>query len=164
MQAIQILDVKPFMQLLFQSQEFHAYDFISGEIRSDMKYLLDGHWTPDFFSKEEQEQYQLTDKAYLPWEISKDRIFQLIKGKKTPSFMKLVLRLDNTQTQALLSQNNQFTSQDIDGLFANITFQNKKLNVICGISYKIFTIDKSFESDFYNYFVTFLKSNNITCE
>lgn len=164
MQAIQILDVKQFMQLLFQSQEFHSYDFVSGEIRSDMKYQLDGHWNSDFFSTEEQEQYQLTDRTYLPWEFSKDRIFQLIKGRKTPSFMKLVLRLDNTQTQALLSQNKQFTSQDIDGLFVNITFQSKKLNVICGISYKIFTIDKALESDFYNYFVTFLKSKTITHE
>ena len=92
----------------------------------------------------------------------KEKIFHLIKGKKTPSSMKLVFRLQDDIMEEILSQNKQFTKNDIDGMFANLTFQNKKLNVICGISYKIFTTDKTLESDFSNYFVTFLKSNQIT--
>lgn len=162
MQAIQILDIKSFMQILFQSTGLESYDFVSGEILTDMKYTIDGHINHDFFSDEELQQFSKNHSEYFPWAIAKEKIFHLIKGKKTPSSMKLVFRLQDDIMEEILSQNKQFTQNDIDGMFANLTFQNKKLNVICGISYKIFTTDKTLESDFSNYFITFLKSNQIT--
>ena len=58
MRSIEILDIKDFMQLLLQSSAFDSYEFISGEMRTDMLYTLDGHLNKDFFSEEE-----LSDRA-----------------------------------------------------------------------------------------------------
>lgn len=161
MQAIQILDIKTFMQLLFQTKELDSYDFVSGELQTQMKYTLDGHINHSFFSDEETEQYQLKDASYLPWSLVKDKVFQLIKGKKTPDQMKLVLRLSGTQMAELLQNTANYTAKDIDGMFINIIFHEKKLNVIFGISYKIFSLDKSLEDELSSFFITFLKQNKI---
>lgn len=147
------------MQLLFQSPELDSYEFVSGELQTQMTYIFDGHINASFFTEEETEQLQ--NASYLPWHFAKEKIFLLIKGKKTPSHMKLVLRLSHNQTEELLQQNSNYTHHDIDGMFINIYFHEQKLNVILGISYKIFTLGKTFEEDFSKNFITLLKSNQI---
>jgi len=165
MQAINILDIKQFMQLLFQTNALDSYEFVSATIQTDMTYSLDGHANHNFFSEEDSLTYSLTNSTYLPWCLAKERIFLLIKGKKTPSQLKIVLRASQTETDALLtSTKSSLKSNDIDGIFINILFQENKLNVISGISYKIFTLDKNLEAEFSNNIITLFKSNNITCE
>lgn len=165
MQAIHILDIKPFMQLLFQTEQLNEYEFVSADIRTDMTYSLDGHINHSFFSEEELAQHSLTQRSYLTWSIAREKVFTLIKGKRTPSLLKIVLRASVPETENLISfTNSSLNSNDIDGIFLNIIFQENKLNVICGISYKIFTMDKELESEFSAKIITLLKSNSITCE
>lgn len=149
MQSIHILDIKPFMQLLFQTEQLNEYEFVSADIRTDMTYSLDGHINRSFFSEEELIQHSLTQHSYLTWSIAREKVFTLIKGKRTPSLLKIVLRASVPETENLISStNSSLNSNDIDGIFLNIIFQENKLNVICGISYKIFTMDKELESEF----------------
>ena len=165
MQTIEILDIKLFMQFLFQTTALDTYEFISSELRTDMSYTLDGHINREFFTDDEQDALGIKDVSYLPWHIAKEKIFTLIKGKKTPSQLKIVLKADRTQTNSLLSSiSSSFQENDIDGLFLNIIFQENKLDVICGISYKIFTMDKSLESAFFEETIALLKSYKITCQ
>jgi hypothetical protein len=165
MQSIHILDIKPFMQLLFQTEQLNEYEFVSADIRTDMTYSLDGHINRSFFSEEELIQHSLTQRSYLTWSIAREKVFTLIKGKRTPSLLKIVLRASVPETENLISStNSSLNSNDIDGIFLNIIFQENKLNVICGISYKIFTMDKELESEFSAKIITLLKSNSITCE
>lgn len=165
MQSIHILDIKPFMQLLFQTEQLNEYEFVSADIRTDMTYSLDGHINRSFFSEEELIQHSLTQRSYLTWSIAREKVFTLIKGKRTPSLLKIVLRASVPETDSLISStNSSLNSNDIDGIFLNIIFQENKLNVICGISYKIFTMDKELESEFSTKIITLLKSNSITCE
>lgn len=165
MQSIHILDIKPFMQLLFQTEQLNEYEFVSADIRTDMTYSLDGHINRSFFSEEELIQHSLTQRSYLTWSIAREKVFTLIKGKRTPSLLKIVLRASVPETENLISStNSSLNSNDIDGIFLNIIFQENKLNVICGISYKIFTMDKELESEFSAKIITLLKSNSITYE
>lgn len=165
MQSIHILDIKPFMQLLFQTEQLNEYEFVSADIRTDMTYSLDGHINRSFFSEEELIQHSLTQRSYLTWSIAREKVFTLIKGKRTPSLLKIVLRASVPETENLISStNSSLNSNDIDGIFLNIIFQENKLNVICGISHKIFTMDKELESEFSAKIITLLKSSGITCE
>ncbi len=164
MQLIQILDIKPFMQLLFQTEALDHYQLASATIQSDIQYILDGHLNSSFFSDEEFNSLQLANCEYLPWRIAKDKIFQIIKGKKTPTLLKIVLHPNETIIEELLSStNSSLNSNDIYSVSVNISFQEQKLNVTVGISYKIFTMDKEFEMDFTSHLITLFKSNNITC-
>ena len=114
MQTINILDIKPFMQLLFQTTALDSYRFVSSSILADMSYTLDGHINHSFFNENDFDTLDIREQIYLPWSIAKEKVFQLIKGKKTPTQLKIV-------------------------------FQANNLNVICGISYQIFTMEKALE-------------------
>lgn len=164
MQTIHILDIKQFMQLLFQTNTLNDYQFVTATIQTDMLYTLDGRINHDFFNEAEETALGLCDIFYLPWNLAKEKIFLLIKGKKTPSQLKVVLRANQSEIEALLnSTKSSLKPNDIDGIFLNILFQENKLNVICGISYKIFTMDKYLETEFSFNIITLFKSNNIAC-
>jgi hypothetical protein len=165
MQAVEILDIKQFMQLLLQSPAFDFYEMVSATLRTDMDYQIDGRWNPSFFSEDETDTYKLTEHTYLPWALAKEKIFSLIKGKKTPTIMKIVFKVSKENLEAFLTTaNSPHNSNDIDGIYFNILFQEQKLNVTCQISYKIFTLDKNLEEEFFSNFITLLKSNNIAVE
>ncbi len=165
MQAIHILDIKQFMQLLFQTDTLDQYQFVSATVQTDMSYSLDGHVNHSFFNEEDLSAYELTNATYLPWHLAKEKVFLLIKGKKTPTQLKVVLKASQEVTDTLLNATkSSLKSNDIDGIFMNIIFQENKLNVICGISYKIFTLDKNLENELFDNIITLFKSNNIICE
>ena len=164
MRTIEILDIKEFMQLLLQSDTFDSYDLVSGEIHTDMLYTIDGHVNQDFFSEEERDTYALSEHTYLPWNLAKQKVFLLIKGKKTPSSMKLVLRLPESMIAQTIQQQSTLQPNDISGIYLNILFQGHKLNVICGISYKIFTLNKDLDDNISSNFIALFKSKNITCQ
>lgn len=165
MQAIEISDVRAFMQLLFQTNILDRYEFVSGDLKTDLSYSIDGHINRDFYNTEELEIPPLTGHIFLPWVIAKDKIFQLIKGKKTPSQLKIILKAGPELLDTLLSETkSSLNPKDIDGIFLNILYQDKTLNVICGISYNIFTLDKELEHDFVNNIITLFKSNGISIE
>lgn len=165
MQTIEVLDIKQFMQLLFQTNALDSYEFISASIRTDMTYNLDGHINKEFFTPDELEQMNTNESLYLFWHTAKEKVFQLIKGKKTPSQLKIVLKLSEQDTCSLLeSTHSTLSTMDIDGMFLNILFQNGKLTIVCGISYKIFTLDKNMENEFAASISTLLKEASITCQ
>lgn len=165
MQSINILDIKPFMQLLFQTNTLDSYQFVSATILTDMSYTLDGLANRSFFSEEELSTHDISDHGYLPWSLAKEKVFLLIKGKKTPSQLKIILKANENDTNQLLSSTKStLKSNDIDGIFLNITFQENNLNVICGISYRIFTMEKELETEFTENIIALFKANNITCE
>lgn len=164
MREIEILDIKLFMQFLFQTDALDSYSFVSSELHTDMSYSLDGHINREFFTKEEQYDLGIEHAAYLPWHHAKEKIFSLIKGKKTPTTLKIILKASIEETESLLfATASSLHLNDVDGLFLNIIFQEGKLNVICGISYKIFTMDKTLESEFSDNIAALFKSYKITC-
>jgi len=165
MQTIEILDIKPFMQLLFQTNTFNSYEFVSAVVRTDMTYHLDGHLNKDFFSEEEWNTQNAGDTLYLPWQMAKEKVFYLIKGKKTPSILKIVLKLPLTDTRSVLEvTHSNLTAADLDGMFLNILFQDGRLTVICGISYQIFTLEKQLEQELTSHVQSIFKSLSITCQ
>lgn len=165
MQTIEILDIKPFMQLLFQTNTFDSYEFVSAVIRTDMTYNLDGHLNRDFFTEEELRAQNANASPYLLWQTAKEKIFYLIKGKKTPSQLKLVLKLPHAAACSVLeATHSNLTATDIDGMFMNILFQEDRLTIICGISYRIFTLEKHLEQEFTSYILSIFKTLSITCQ
>ena len=165
MQAIHILDIKPFMQLLFQTTTLDHYQFVSASVLTDMSYTLDGHINHTFFNEEDFVSLDLTNQTYLPWSIAKEKVFLLIKGKKTPTQLKIVLRANEDSTSQLLtSTKSTLKPNDIDGMFLNIIFHENDLNVICGISYQIFTMEKALEAEFTENIMDLFKANSIACE
>ena len=121
--------------------------------------------TPDFYSSEELEEQGLSGLAFLPYGRVRQHCFDLIKGKRTPSYFKFVFLLSpDNLSRTLASMQTPFTPQDVTGMFLNLKFQNGNLMLTTGVSYRIFSTDKSLEHEWDRLVEIFLKNHNIVIE
>ena len=134
-------------------------------IQKDAVWNFDGTVTPDFYSSEELEEQGLSGLAFLPYGRVRQHCFDLIKGKRTPSYFKFVFLLSpDNLSRTLASMQTPFTPQDVTGMFLNLKFQNGNLMLTTGVSYRIFSTDKSLEHEWDRLVEIFLKNHNIVIE
>lgn len=70
----------------------------------------------------------------------------MMKGRNVPLYFQFVFQLSPENMQRTLAQcDSSFTPSDISAMFINLTFKDGKLTATTGISYRIFSLDKSLE-------------------
>ena len=77
MLALQLTDVKDFMNKFLRSETFDHFLLQEGVITSGASYVIDGHIHPDFYTSEEMEELEITDCDFLPYALL--RIFSVDK-------------------------------------------------------------------------------------
>lgn len=93
------------------------------------------------------------------------RIFDLIKGKKAPSSFKFVLMLSPENKNAPWNESEvPIPRADISAMSMNIKFQNQMLTLTTGISYRIFSTDKTLEPEWDKFVRQFLSQHDISFE
>lgn len=163
--ALELTDIKDFMNKLLKSETFDHFLLQEASITSTASYIIEGKINKSFFSSEEQEELGIKDQMFLPFSMLKNQCFDLIKGKKTPTSFKFVFLLspDNLE-KTLTSIGSTFSPNDISGVFLNIKYQNQLLTLTTGISYRIFSIDKTLENDWDRLVQKFLTQHQISFE
>lgn len=165
MLALNIPELKNFMNQLLCSDTFDHFLLKEATIQKDAVWNFDGTVTPDFYSSEELEEQGLSGLAFLPYGRVRQHCFDLIKGK--PGHL-LILSLFSALTgqlsRTLASMQTPFTPQDVTGMFLNLKFQNGNLMLTTGVSYRIFSTDKSLEHEWDRLVEIFLKNHNIVIE
>lgn len=165
MTALSILSVKEFMHILLRTETFDSFLLSEGSITTYMTFLLDGHSNPDFFSPEDEPYPPVSQEAYVPFSLVRPACFDLIKGKRTPSSFKFVFLLSHeNQERTLASISSQYTSSDISGMYLNLKYQNQQLTCTTGVSYRLFSMDKSLEHAWDDMVRRFLKNHGIAFE
>ena len=163
--ALKIPEVKDFMNKLLCQEVFDHFLIQEAILNTNVSYHIDGTLQHDFYTEEEIEENHLTGLTFLPYGMLRSQCFQLIKGKKTPSYFKFSLLLSPENLKRTLAQTgSSFTENDISAVFLNIRFQNGELNVTTGISYRIFSTDKTLEHEWDSLLERFLKKNEIPFE
>lgn len=163
--ALELTEIKLFMNKLLCNEIFDNFLLQEATIQGDISYHIEGALHTDFYSAEELEQEQLAGLSFIPYGRVRTKCFDLIKGKRTPSFFKFVLLLSPKNLQNTLQQTgSSLTIQDVSAAFINIKFQNNKLILTTGISYRIFTTDKSLEHEWDNLMKRFLKNHSVLFE
>ena len=163
--ALQLTDIKGFMNCLLRSEVFDNFLLQEAVITSAATYMIDGRINRDFFSSEELEESGLTEHKALPFSMLRGNCFDLIKGKKTPSAFRFVFLLSPANLRnTLASCGSSYRENDISGIFMNLKYQNGTLILTTGISYRIFSTDKSLESQWDQLVKRFLKQNGISFE
>lgn len=163
--ALKLTDVKNFMNKLLRSETFDHFLLQEAVISGAASYVIDGHINKDFYSQTELEELNLTECRALPFSMLRSNCFDLIKGKKPPTAFKFVFLLSpENLRRTLTSTGTSFTEQDITGVFLNLKYQNQILTLTTGISYTIFTPDKTLEFQWDNLIQKFLKQNEIDFE
>ncbi len=147
MLALNIVNTKEFMQYLFKDIIFDNLETREIKINTFVNFEINGTINKDFFNQEEIE------KKYCLWSEIKPYVFNIIKGKKLPKYIKIIL--------SVREKNIPIISNNASSLFLNITFENNKILCITGSSQKTFSLDKSYQYNWDEYITNFFKKFNI---
>ncbi|MCR5331133.1 MAG: DUF5721 family protein [Lachnospiraceae bacterium] len=147
MKAIKVTGIRTFMNELFTGMAFDNFQFVEGDISVAMGFKISGRVNMNFYSEEELEQLKVEE--YMYWREAKEIVKQIIKGKRLPVSMKLVLKKPG--------------AGDISYI-VNVRFDNNNLVLVTGVSHTVFTTDKSGEAEWDSNMCTFLKKHEIEYE
>ena len=159
--ALKIVDVKKFMEKLLVSPMFDHFYVFSADIKVSVTWHLDGSINKDYYSSDELE--IMNDRTYILWSEVKHHIFNMIKGKRTPSNLKIVFMLANEPLQKY-AENLNLAYEHISALFLNIKFDHSGLTIITGASQKTFSLDRALEQEWDQTLKQFLQTNDIEFE
>ena len=163
--ALQITEIKDFMNKLLRSETFDHFLLQEAVIHSGASYIIDGKLNKDFYDQTELEELGIEQFRFLPFSMLRGNCFDLIKGKKTPASFKFVFLLSpENLSRTLASTGTIFTENDITGIYLNLKYQNQLLTLTTGISYTIFSTDKTLELQWDLLVQKFLKQNEISYE
>lgn len=101
MLALNILDVKDFMNKLLIGDTFDSFSLIEASIVTFNTFTIDGKLQQDFFDTDTLASFKENNQEYSTWHDLKSYCFSIIRGKRTPVSFKLVFRLPLKQTQNL---------------------------------------------------------------
>ncbi len=163
--ALELTDIKDFMNKLLRTDTFDNFLLQEAVITSNATYTINGQLTKDFYSSEELEELQLQDCRFLPFSMLRGNCFDLIKGKRTPASFRFVFLLSpQNMEKTVLSIGSSYTTSDISGIYINLKYHKQQLFLTTGISYNIFSIDKTLENEWDRLVVKFLKQHEIAYE
>ena len=165
MVALELTDIKDFMNKLLRSEVFDHFLLQEATITSSATYTINGQITKGFYSEEEIEELHLNGCRFLPFSMLRANCFDLIKGKKTPSAFRFVFLLSpKNMEKTLQSVGSSYSSSDVTGMYINLKYQNQLLSLTTGIAYNIFSTDKTLEAEWDKMVMRFLKQHEIAFE
>ncbi len=160
--TLQITSVKNFMNHILNQTTFDYFLLEEAVIKTYNTFLIDGHIQKDFYSLEEQNDYNLCPYSFSQWADIKKICFDLLKGKRLPISFKIILHLCPDIMQSLLSQETlPYDNSLVSALVLKIHYEKGHLTVTTGISYHSFVLDKQADSIWDNYFLDFLNTHEI---
>ena len=161
----QLTNKKDFMNKFLKTEIFDHFLLQEGIVVSFASYVIDGTITKGFYTDTEAEELGIKTFHFLPFSMLRPRIFDLIKGKKAPSSFKFVLMLSpENQKRTMERIGSSYTPADISAMSMNIKFQNQMLTLTTGISYRIFSTDKTLEPEWDKFVRQFLSQHDISFE
>lgn len=159
MLSIQITEIKNFMAHLLSRETFDQFYLVEASVKMNISYHLDGHLNHDFFDTDTAEK---PDRDYCLWREARPFVFNIIKGKRLPLGCKIVLGLPKGTITFLIKESQcTFREEEIEGIYLNILYEQKKLTITTGISYRTFSLDKSLEHNVDDHMKKFLRDKKI---
>lgn len=162
MKAFYLKDQKQFMNRLLKTELFDHFLLAEATIHGAISYSVDGHINREFFDTEELADLTADGSEYLPFSHFRPICYELIRGKHTPLYMKFVFLLSPANAiKTITSVDTGFTAEDVSGIFLNLTFRDGHLVLTAGVSYRTFTLDRSFDNAWDSLAARFLSSHGI---
>lgn len=163
--ALQILDIKAFMNQLLITDTFDHFRVLEAAVTTYSTFLIDGHLKKEYYSNDELEILELEQQTYAAWNQVKPFCFSLIKGKKTPLHLKITFQLSDQNVQKLLLQSGiSIQPGQVKGLLLNVRYDGSSLTCVTGISLNLFTMDKSLEHAWDDMVQEFLSQKGLSFE
>lgn len=165
MLALNILDVKDFMNKLLIGDTFDHFSLIEASIVTFNTFTIDGKLQKEFFDTDTLASLKENSQDYSAWQDLKSYCFSIIRGKRTPISFKIVFRLPDRQMQKLFQNASSGISPDaLSGLYLNLQYKNKALLCTTGVSFHSFVLDKYPEQLWDSMITNFLHKQEIAFE
>ena len=143
MLAMQITNLKDFMNKLFLKETFDRFLLSEASLTTFVNYHVDGTYHPGFYGEDASPQ----ESRLCAWNQLRPVFFSLIRGRHTPLNFRIIFQLSDADTAKLLESDNlSFQPEDIFGLYMNIQYDGEKASVTTGSSLKVFSLDKSLDT------------------
>lgn len=154
MNALRIIDIKNFMGSMLNGELFDSFLFVEGDINMAVSYHIDGKLNKGFFNTDEEE--LLGGPGLECWSNVRGLVMQMVKGKRLPVSMKLVLQLKEEFSSSICGNKEK--------LFINIRYDSSGLKLITGVSYAVFTMERQTEDAWDESVKLFLRKKEIAYE
>ena len=143
MVCLKIKNTKALMQKFLMTGDFADFLLVEAQVDTFVSYVIDGRVRREFYTREEQKQQELSE--FAAWESMRPQVLQIVKGKRTPLFMKLVLACMPQKAKACLKAvEGQGDSESfVKYLLCTVKYESGVITLTGGISYQGFTMDKS---------------------
>ena len=141
--GIKIKSSKEFMNQFLMANAFEDFLFVEGKIITATTYVIDGRLQKDFYTREEWEDQTLRPYEFAKWSDMKQMIFQMIKGKHTPVFMRITLQQKPELTEQYLEDKVKPVNRNlIQGLLFTMKYEKGQVMLTTGVSYQGLLLDK----------------------
>ena len=151
------------MNQLLAGETFDIFLLVETVISTANTYTIDGHINMDFYPLEERNT-DIIPYEYQPWSELKGLCFNLIKGKRTPTFFKFVFHLKPENAEALLKQQGCSNIDALKAMVLNIRYDGTKAVLTTGTSYHTFVMDKEADVIWDKALVKYLAGKGIAYE
>lgn len=143
MLALQITSMKAFMHHLLVADTFENFLLAEATISMANTYQIDGHINKEFYSEEELSDPNCCSYDFTLWKDIKPFIFNLIKGKKTPLFFKIILHLNPANVGKLLAAGGcSIPAEQIKALVLTIKYDGTHAVLTTGSAFNTFIMSK----------------------
>ncbi len=163
--ALQITELKTFMSRLLGSNAFDDFLLQEATLQMGISYVIDGHINEAFYasnvSSEETTETENRE-TFITYAEVRPTLFELIKGKRTPLGLQVVLQLSPKRSAILFPEG--LDAHLIKGLLLNLRYDGTKALITSGISYFSFSMDKAPELIWDEALMNFLRGAGISFE
>lgn len=149
MVTLPIINNNLFMNCLLKQELFDPFEVREVTLHTSYKLHLDGRRNLEFYDNEALEGLS----EYLSWSELRPKVFELIKGTKSPSYLKIILSTPPAKTKEI--------SEAASTFFLNITYKEGAIACITGTAYTSFSLDKTPEKTWDDKMTKFLISNKL---
>ncbi len=160
--AIQIDNVGPLLNQMLKGNMFDHFLLQEASVTQAFTTEIDGRIRPGFFSEDELTDLGLTGLSCMPFSRLRPLCLDLIKGSRKPDSFRFVFLLSpENQDSTIAHSGTGFNTEDIGGLYLNLTYKNDALVCTTGISYRNFSMDKSLENEWDRLAELFFKQHGV---
>lgn len=133
MKSFQLTEVKPFMAGLLSGDTFHDFLFSGAELGLNCRISFDGKPNAEFLEEEVPE--GAAPREFLRWDEVQDKLYDLIRGKKAPTFLKISLLFPPEKLP-------EAQRDWINGFVLNISYDKSGITLVTAVSSKSFATDR----------------------
>ena len=153
-------DTKQVMQKLLKEDVFDEFLCVSFELVQLFKVQVDGQVRKEFLDTDDTS--GLNELHHIRWKDFKSHAFELIRGNKPPTTMKIIFSLQPASVSSIVDRIHFNDSQAIGGFIFTLHYENNQIQIITGTNYATFTLDKTAEQYFDDSMIRFFKKHGIS--